>query len=79
MNRFTDTDINELNKLLENDTNKYLFFVRPCYENHSPYTAPFYNIPRSNSFNNDYYPDDLYIKIMQEIMQVKNTIKNKRA
>jgi hypothetical protein len=36
MNRFTDTDINELNKLLENDTNKYLFFVRPCYENHSP-------------------------------------------
>jgi hypothetical protein len=35
MNRFTDTDINELNKLLENDTNKYLFFVRPCYENHS--------------------------------------------
>jgi hypothetical protein len=40
MNRFTDTDINELNKLLENDTNnKYLFFVRPCYENHSPYTA----------------------------------------
>jgi hypothetical protein len=30
----------------------------------------FYNIPRSNSFNNDYYPDDLYM-IMQEIMQVK--------
>jgi hypothetical protein len=38
MNRFTDTDINELNKLLEK-WYKYLFFVRPCYENHSPYST----------------------------------------
>jgi hypothetical protein len=80
MNRFTDTDINELNKLLENDTNKYLFFVRPCYENHSPYTAlAFYNIPRSNSFNNDYYPDDLYIKDYARDYASKKILHKKRA
>jgi hypothetical protein len=71
MNRFTDTDINELNKLLENDTNKYLFLLDLVMRIIHHTALAFYNIPRSNSFNNDYYPDDLYIKIMQEIMQVK--------
>jgi hypothetical protein len=32
MNRFTDTDINELNKLLENDTNKCLFLLTLLWE-----------------------------------------------
>jgi hypothetical protein len=78
MNRFTDTDINELNKLLENDTNKYLFFVRPCYENHSSYTSlAFYNIPRSISFSNNYYPDDVYAKDYSRDGHVVNTDKIK--
>jgi hypothetical protein len=53
-------------------------FFRPCYENHSPYTAlAFYNIPRSNSFNNDYYPDDLYIKIARDYASKNTTDKIK--
>jgi hypothetical protein len=74
MNRFTD-DINELNKLLENDTNKYLFFVRPCYENHSPYTAlAFYNIPRSNSLTTTIilmYVKDYARDYASKILQIK--------
>jgi hypothetical protein len=61
MNRFTDTDINELNKLLENDTNKYLFVIRPCYENHSSYTAiAFYDIPVLSEYDYPYLKKRAY-------------------